>query len=136
MSEKLTRVSLTLPTELLEELDISLKAQGYASRSEAVRDSLRDFLANYKWRQGLKGQLIGVMVLVYEHDVRGLNDALVEIQHSSGGIINTVQHLHLDAKNCLETSVLRGSADKIKKLVERLGALRGVKQAKLIIVKE
>lgn len=136
MPEKITRVSLTLPEELLEELDSSLKAQGYASRSEAARDSLRDFLANYTWRQGLKGQLICVLVLVYEHDVKGLNDAIVDIQHSGGDIINTVQHLHLDKNNCLETSVLKGPGDKIRKIVERLGALRGVKQAKLVIVKQ
>ena len=136
MSEKITRVSLTLPEELLEELDRSLKVRGYASRSEAVRDSLRDFLTNYNWRQGLKGQLTGVLVLVYDHDVRGLNDAIVNIQHSGGGIMNTVQHIHLDAEDCLETSVLNGPAGKIKKLVERLEALRGVKQAKLVIVKQ
>ena len=136
MPEKITRVSLTLPAELLEELDTSLKSQGYASRSEAVRDSLRDFLASYNWRKELKGQLIGVLVLVYEHDVKGLNDAIVDIQHSGGGIMNTVQHLHLDKKNCLETSVLKGPADKIRKIVDRLGALRGVKQAKLVIVKK
>ncbi|MCK4405252.1 MAG: ribbon-helix-helix protein, CopG family, partial [Hadesarchaea archaeon] len=51
MPEKIMRVSLTLPQDLLDKLDRSLKAQGYASRSEAVRDALRDFLASYKWRQ-------------------------------------------------------------------------------------
>ncbi len=136
MPEKITRLSLTLPVGLLAELDSSLKAQGYVSRSEAVRDSLRDFLVSYKWRKELKGQLIGVLVLVYEHDVRGLTDAIMKIEHGGGGIINTVQHLHLDAKNCLETSVLRGSAVKIRKIVDQLGALRGVKQAKLIVVKQ
>jgi len=136
MTEKITRASLTLPTELLAELDSSLKAQGYSSRSEAIRDALRDFLADYRWRKGLRGRLIGVLVLVYEHDVRGLPEALVEIQHSCRGIMSTVQHLHLDAENCLETSVLEGPSEKIRKLVDRLGALRGVKQAKLVIVKQ
>jgi CopG family nickel-responsive transcriptional regulator len=136
MAEKLTRVSLTLPEELLEELDGSLKARGYASRSEAIRDSLRDFLADYKYRKGLKGQIVGVLVLVYEHDVRGLTDAIIDIQHSAGEIVSTVQHIHLDAKNCLETSVLKGPAEKIEKLVERLEGLRGVKQAKLMIIKK
>lgn len=134
MSQKITRVSLTLSQDLLDGLDRSLKAQGYASRSEAVRDALRDFLASYKWRQELKGELISVMVLVYEHDIRGLTDALIDIQHSSRGIMSTVQHVHLDAKNCLETSVLRGPAKEIRKLVDRLGALRGIKQAKLVAV--
>ncbi len=134
MPEKIMRVSLTLPQDLLGELDRSLKAQGYASRSEAVRNALRDFLASYKWRQELKGELVGIMLLVYEHDVRGLTDALTDIQHSSRGIMSTVQHVHLDAKNCLETSVVRGPAEEIRKLTDRLGALRGVKQAKLVIV--
>lgn len=134
MAQKITRVSLTLPEYLLTELDRSLKAQHYVNRSEAVRDALRDFLASYRWRQELRGKITGVMVLVYEHDVRGLTDALIDIQHSSRGVINAVQHVHIDAKNCLETSVVRGPAEEIRELVDRLGALRGVKQTKLIVV--
>lgn len=136
MSEKITRVSLTLPEELLEELDESLKARGYASRSEAFRDSLRDFLSDYKYRRNLKGNIIGVLVLVFEHDVKGLTEAIIDIQHSAGEIITTVQHIHLDSKNCLETSVVRGPAKKIEKLMERLEGLRGVKQAKLMMIKK
>jgi len=134
MARNITRVSLTLPEDLLSELDRSLKAQRYVNRSEAVRDALRDFLASYKWRQELAGELVGVMVLVYEHDVRGLTDTLIDIQHSNREIMSAVQHVHLDTKNCLETSVVRGPAKEIRKLVDRLGALRGVKQAKLIVV--
>ncbi|KUO40847.1 MAG: hypothetical protein AVW05_03175 [Hadesarchaea archaeon DG-33] len=134
MPKKITRVSLTLPQDLLDELDCSLKAQGYASRSEAVRDALRDFLASYKWRKELKGERIGVVMLVYEHDVRGLIDALMDIQHASSSIISAVQHLHVDAKNCLETLIVRGPSEEIRKLVDHLGALRGVKQAKLVVV--
>jgi len=134
MPEKITRVSLTLPQDLLDELDRSLKAQGYTSRSEAVRDALRDFLADYKWRQELKGEHLGVVMLVYEHDVRGLIDALMDIQHASSSIISAVQHLHVDTKNCLETLIVRGPSEEIRKLVDRLGALRGVKQAKLVVV--
>lgn len=132
--ERITRVSLTLPKELLDELDRALKAQGYASRSEAVRDALRDFLASYRWRSGLKGEQLGAILVMYEHDVRGLTDALMDIQHESAGIIGAVQHLHIDAKNCLETLIVRGPAEKIRKLIDRLGALRGVKQAKLVVV--
>jgi CopG family nickel-responsive transcriptional regulator len=73
---------------------------------------------------------------VYEHDVRGLTDALIDIQHASMGVVGTVQHVHLDAKTCLETLIVRGSAKKIRKLVDQLGALRGVKQAKLVTVKK
>lgn len=134
MSQKITRVSLTLPQELLDELDRSLKAQSYASRSEAVRDALRDFLANYKWRSELKSEQLGALLLVYAHRVQGLTDQLVDIQHAHASIINAAQHLHLDAENCLEIIIVRGRAEQIRKLVEIIGALRGVKQAKLTVV--
>ena len=135
MGSQITRVSLTLPKELLDELDRSLKAQNYSNRSEAIRDALRDFLASYKWRQKLKGEIIGVVILVYEHDVRGLTDILMDIQHASRRIMGTVQHVHIDTKNCLETFVVMGIAEEIRKLVDRLGTLRGVKQAKLVVIK-
>ena len=133
MGEKITRISITLPEDLLHELDRSLKSQNYASRSEAIRDAIRDFLTNYKWRSGLEGELLGVVVMVYDHEVRGLTEEILEIQHRSEGIIRSSQHLHLDEKNCMETLLVRGTAGEIKKLVDRLGALRGVKQVKLVV---
>lgn len=134
MAQKITRVSLTLPEDLLNELDRSLKAQRYASRSEAVRDALHDFLASYRWRSELKGEQLGAILVMYEHDVRGLTDELMDIQHESASLISAVQHLHVDPKNCLEILIVKGPAEEIRKLVDCLGALRGVKQAKLVVV--
>jgi len=134
MTRKITRVSLTLPEDLLNELDRSLKAQRYASRSEAVRDALRDFLASYRWRSELKGEQLGAILVMYEHGVRGLTDELMDIQHESANLISAVQHLHVDPKNCLEILIVKGPADGIRKLVDRLGALRGVKQTRLVVV--
>ncbi|MEM2866111.1 MAG: nickel-responsive transcriptional regulator NikR [Candidatus Hadarchaeales archaeon] len=133
MGEKITRISITLPEDLLRELDRSLKSQDYASRSEAIRDAVRDFLTNYKWRSELEGELLGVVVMVYDHEVRGLTEEIVEIQHRSEGIIRSSQHLHLDERNCMETLLVKGTAGEIRKLVDRLGALRGVKQVKLVV---
>ncbi len=134
MARKIARVSLTLPLELLDELNRVLEAQDYSSRSEAVRDALRDFLAGYQWRQELKGELLGAVVVVFEHDIRGLTDRLADIQHEERGVIVSVQHLHVDERNCLETLVVRGPAEKIRGLVDRLGSLKGVKQVKLATV--
>jgi CopG family nickel-responsive transcriptional regulator len=133
MGEKITRISITLPEDLLRELDRSLKSQDYASRSEAIRDAVRDFLANYRWRTELEGELLGVVVMVYDHEVGGLVEKITEIQHESGGVVSSAQHLHLDEKNCLETLLVKGPAGEIRKLADRLGALRGVKQVKLVV---
>ncbi|MEM2878649.1 MAG: nickel-responsive transcriptional regulator NikR [Candidatus Hadarchaeales archaeon] len=134
MPEKITRMSLTLPEELLEELDVSLKDQGYASRSEAIRDALREFLAAYRWRRKLRGKQLGAIMIMYRHDVRGLADSLIDIQHDCHEVIKSVQHLHVDDERCLEALIVQGPGATIKKLHERLGSLRGVETAKLMVV--
>ncbi len=128
------RVSLSLPAELLGELDEVLRAQGYSSRSEAVRDALRDFLLDYRWRSELKGEQLGAVVVAYEHDFKGLMDKLADIQHDEREVIVSVQHIHIDEHNCLENLVVRGPAEKIRAMVDKLGALKGVKQVKLATV--
>lgn len=134
MSEELSRISLTIPKDLLSELDDVLKEQNYSSRSEAVRDSLRDFLSDYRWRKKLKGEQRGVVVMLYDHDVRGLSDELIDIQHDYMEAIVSVQHLHVSESDCLEAIVVDGSGEVIRGLVESLRALRGVRQVKLAMI--
>lgn len=134
MSEELNRVSLTIPRELLEELDEVLEEENYSSRSEAVRDALRDFLTQYYWRKKLKGKQRGVVVMLYDHDVRGLTDKLLDIQHDLRDTIISVQHLHLSDEKCLEAIIVDGSGEEIRKLADNLRSLRGVEQVKLAAV--
>ena len=42
-------------------------------------------------------------------------------------------HVHLTHHDCLETLVVRGPADKVRTLADRLAAVRGVKHGKLTI---
>lgn len=72
--------------------------------------------------------------ILYDHEVRGLADTLVDIQHENAGVIKAVQHLHMDARNCLESLIVSGPADGIRKLVDRISALRGVKNVKLVVM--
>jgi CopG family nickel-responsive transcriptional regulator len=133
---RVTRVSLTLPRELLGELDRLLELERYASRSEAVRDALRDFLAEHRWRRDLKGKQLGVVVMIYDHGVRGILERLASIQHRAKGVVGPAQHWHLDERDCLETLMVRGRGEEIRELVDKLESARGVKQVKLIVVKK
>ncbi len=131
---KLERVSLTIPTELLQALDRILKSEGYVSRSEAVRDAITEFVSERAWRRKLGGQRRGVIVFVYNHEVRGLSDRLLHIQHQEGELIVSTLHWHVDEKNCLEVLLVKGRAQQITRLAERLEALRGVKQLRLVVL--
>lgn len=118
----------------MDELDDVIESQDYSSRSEAVRDALRDFLTDYRWREELKGEQRGVIVMVYDHEVGGLTDEILDVQHASQGLISSVQHLHVGERECLEAIIVDGPGESIRKLVDNLSSLRGVKQVKLATV--
>lgn len=134
MSEELNRISLTIPENLLDRVDEVLEKEDYSSRSEAVRDALRDFLTEHQWRKELKGKQRGVVVMVYEHDVRGLNEKLLDIQHEERDIIKSVQHLHVGRHECIEAIIVNGPGECIRDLADSLKSLDGVKQVKLAVV--
>ena len=42
MEKRLMRIGISLPGELLDKFDKSLQKRGYSSRSEGIRDAIRD----------------------------------------------------------------------------------------------
>jgi len=52
---------------------------------------------------------------------------MTDIQHDYQKYIVSTQHIHLDHDNCLEIIAVRGKADEINELADKLISLRGVK---------
>lgn len=42
-SERMVKIDVRVPAELLQQIDTEYERRGYASRSEAIRDALRDW---------------------------------------------------------------------------------------------
>ncbi len=77
---------------------------------------------------------MGVLVMVYDHEVKGLETALTNTQHKHSHVICSSMHVHLSERECLETIAVKGDVDEIKSLAQELTTKRGVKQVKLTIV--
>jgi CopG family nickel-responsive transcriptional regulator len=63
---------------------------------------------------------------VYDHHKRELVNILIDTQHDFGDIILSSQHLHLDHHNCLEIIAVKGSAQRVHDLTNRLKSQKGV----------
>ncbi len=131
MEEKITRIGVSLPKHLLQEFDAIIRNRGYSSRSEAIRDAIRNYIVEYKWLEKEEGEVIGVVNVVYDFHYKGTSDMLVAVQHEFIDIITTNLHLH-NKDTCLEMILVRGDMKKIKKLVDRIVAIKGVVNVKLI----
>jgi Predicted transcriptional regulators containing the CopG/Arc/MetJ DNA-binding domain and a metal-binding domain len=135
MEQDLTRIGISLPENLLGRFDEIITKRGYSSRSEGVRDSIRNYILQYEWMNEVEGQRIGILTIIYDHDQRGVVNNLIDLQHDHSGIVNSSLHVHLDDHNCLEILLLRGEGKDVTAVSEKIMALKGVKHVKLTTVK-
>jgi CopG family nickel-responsive transcriptional regulator len=124
----LTRISISLENVLLEAFDRSITARGYETRSEAIRDLIRDHLVREEARGGTDGAAdqVAVLTLVYDHHARELAARLIDKQHHHHHLVVSSLHVHLGERHCLEVSVLRGPAAEVRHLGDELLSTRGV----------
>ncbi len=125
------RISMSLPKKLLNEFDEVLKDRGYNSRSKGIRDALKDYIVRYQWMKDIEGDRIGIVAVIYDHHYTGVLEDLTDIQHEFRDYINATMHIHMTGRNCLEVIVVKGEAQEIRNLTEKIMRLKGVEHVKL-----
>ncbi len=129
---ELSRIGVAIDSDLLQRFDELISARGYANRSEAFRDLIRDELVD-KASESPDSEVVGTLTLVYNHHVRMLSDKLTDMQHSHFHHILSTLHVHLDHDNCLEVLVIKGRASDVRSISDALISTKGIKHGKLTI---
>jgi CopG family nickel-responsive transcriptional regulator len=131
---RIVRVGVTFPPDLLKDFDTVISRIGYENRSKAIQDAVSMFISEKKWLQNEKGIQAGVLTMLYDHEVKGLENELTDVQHHYARIICSTMHIHLSERDCLEAIAVKGDATKIRQLSEELTAKRGVKMLKTMLL--
>jgi CopG family transcriptional regulator, nickel-responsive regulator len=127
------RIGVSLEKDLLEQFDQLIGQKGYATRSEAIRDLLRDALVQRQWSEAAsREEQVAVVTLVYDHDSSSLAHKLAHIQHENHRAVVSALHVHMDEHNCLEVLVLRGPAREVLRMGDGLVSTKGVKYGKVV----
>ena len=131
MSE-LSRIGVAIDSDLLKKFDDLIGKRGYTNRSEAFRDLIRDELVQQAW-ESPDSEVVGTVTLVYDHHVRMLNEKLTDMQHDHHQQILSTLHVHLDHDNCLEVLVVKGTAQHVQAIAEKIISTKGVKHGRLTL---
>ena len=127
----LERFGVSMDEALLHRFDDLLAQRGYASRSEAIRDLVRQALIDEEWTDP-QAEVTGTLTLVYEHHAHELAHLLAEFQHQYHEAIICSTHVHMDEHNCLEVIIVRGTSSKVKKIALQMISTRGIKHGQLV----
>ena len=131
---KIIRVGVTFPPELLKDLDEISAKMGYESRSKAIQDAVSLFVSEKKWLREEDTDQTGVLLMVYDHEVKGLETELTEVQHDHAAVVSSAMHIHVGERDCLEAIAVKGKASEIRELSNELTTKKGVKILKTMIV--
>jgi CopG family nickel-responsive transcriptional regulator len=128
----LVRFSVSLESDLLEQFDRYCKEGRFATRSEAVRQLLRDTLTTHAWESDAR-DAAATLTLVYDHHKTHLAEKLMDLQHRHTNLVVSTMHIHLDHDHCLEVIVLRGRAGSLQKIASELRGMKGIHKGQLVL---
>jgi CopG family nickel-responsive transcriptional regulator len=127
------RITITIDDDLLASIDSLIAERGYPSRSEAIRELVREAATKDHTSRG-EGPCVAALSYVYDHAARDLSQRLVHAQHDHHDLSIATTHVHFDHDSCLEVAILRGSSGAIRKMADNLTAQRGVRHASLNMI--
>ncbi len=127
--KKTVRFAVSLDHHLLDDFDRALVSKKYATRSEAVRDLIRDHLVAEDW--DTKRETVGTITIVFDHHIRDLTEKLTSTQHDFHKLILSTMHVHLDHDHCIEVLVVKGKGREIRTVADSLISTKGVKHGRL-----
>lgn len=128
----LTRFGVSIESNLVDAFDKLSKLKGFANRSDALRQCMRNALQQ-EASQNPNTTVSGVLSVIYDHHNSDLPKKLTAMQHEVHEIVMTSMHVHLDLHHCLEVMILKGQNNKVQDLANKLSTVRGVLQANLAI---
>lgn len=129
----LARFGVAMERSLLERFDELVAGRGTArNRSEAVRDLVRDALVDSAWEDSDQ-EIVGTITMVFDHHASDLAEKLDSLQHAHHDRVVSTLHVHLDAHNCLEVLIVRGTSGEVRAIADALLGTKGVKHGKLVM---
>jgi CopG family nickel-responsive transcriptional regulator len=125
-----SRITVSIPASLYDELDAMVAERGYASRSEAISKMISGQLVHHQQQLG-RQIMAGTITLIYDHAKNGLQSRLMKIQHQYLKEIISSQHVHLENHHSLEVLLVQGPGSRLKRIADALIACKGVKHGNL-----
>lgn len=122
-------VSVSLPDELLADMDAAIAHGDYRGRSEYLRAALRGYLLAQP--APATGHVHGSITVTYPH---GREANISEARHAFHDVVLSMMHTHCEAEVCMDVLIVGGPAARITALAETLERMRDVERCRLVTI--
>jgi len=129
----ISRISMSLPEELLLDLDRMVEQRGFESRSQAITDILYQFLIEHKRDLG-DDVMVGIITLFYDNSLPMLQKQLADLQFRYIDEVISSLHVHLMHNQTMEVILVQGPAHTLQTIADEMTSRRGVISGKMHLI--
>ena len=128
------RITISIDETLGATFDRLVTARGYQSRSEGVRDLVREAVEAWLAERPGDGRCVASLSYIYDSHTRSLPQRMSEMQHEAHDLVVCTTQLRLDHDHTLESVLLRGEATMVRAFADKIRAERGVRFGALNLI--
>lgn len=132
-SQPVSRISISLPGSLLQDLDRMVRQRGFGSRSQAVNEMLHNALTEHSNDVG-DDIMVGIIALFYNNAVPGLQKQLADLQVRYIDEVISSLHVHLMDNKTMEVVLVQGPAPNLQSIADEMTSKRGVISGRMHLV--
>lgn len=131
-ADRTQRVSLSLPGDLVRDIDRIADRRGFASRSAAIADMLRRSTNDYDALDG-SAIMAGSISLVYHAQRSQCQMQLAKLQRKHLDEVISSLHVQLEDDHVLEVIIVQGPSENLRRIADEFISCRGVKSGELTL---
>ena len=130
--QKVSRISVSLPDSLLDQLDEMVEKKACDSRSQAIVDMIYQQLAEFRQDVGTE-IMAGTINIVYDHTVPNLQNKLADLQFRYIDEVISSLNVNLTHNQTMSVILVQGPGAKLKRIANEMISHRGVITGKLLV---
>lgn len=127
-------ISISLTGDLLKKLDAFMASRAYSSRSEAIRDGIRNLLSDFELSRFSARNVTATITVISEHKKHHVDERLMRLRHEHDELVSGNMHVHLGQMYCLEVFITEGEAEKVLNFIGKIRSMRGIQQITYTLV--
>jgi CopG family transcriptional regulator, nickel-responsive regulator len=120
-----SRITMSLPQELLKALDDMVTQRGFDSRSQAIADMIHQQVTAHKQKVG-NDVMVGTITLLYDRSIANLQRQIADLQYQNLSEVISSLHVSLADNQMMEVVLVQGRACQLERIANQLITLRGV----------
>jgi len=124
-----TRFGISIEQELLEALDEYVKENNFSNRSQAIRQLISRNIVEHKWM--CNNLVAGSITLIYDPHKREILNQIATVEEEFYAEIMSSQRFMLEKNKCLVIIAVKGIANQLTTLSDKLITIKGINHGKL-----